>query len=179
MKLIETRTIASVTSTISFTSIPSTFTDLVLLVSARNTGTNTGIFVRFNSDSGSNYIWRRLLGDGVSRYTDNNSTYGGVYNQGIYWTFFDISTNTANTFGNGIMTVTNYASSTTKPISADASQETNATSAYQGITSGLWTGTAAINSVTLTWEGGANFDVGSMVSLYGITKGTDGVTTVS
>ena len=91
--------------------------------------------------------------------------------------FLNKSTYTANTFGNSVIYIANYAGSTYKSFSKDSITENNATAADQGVGAGLWSNTAAITSLSLTVT--SNMVAGSTFSLYGITKGSDGIVTTS
>ena len=166
--------IASVTvgsggaSSIDFTSIPSTYTDLCLKLSTRTN--NTGVRVRFNSDSAANYSWRRLDGNGSGAFSNNNTTYGSPYNTFLYFSMQNFTTDTADTFSNGEMYVPNYTSSNQKSASLDSVAENNAATAYMAMQSGLWTGTAAITSIALTPDTSTSpsFAQYSTATLYGI-----------
>ena len=155
-------------STASFTSIPATYTDLKVLVSTRQN--NTGMRVRFNSDTGTNYSWRRLEGNGTVAASNSNTTYGSPYNTFIYWSMQNQTIDTANTFSNGEMYIPNYAGSTQKSLLADSVAENNATTAYMAMQAGLWTGTAAITTITLSPDTGTSplFQQYSTFTLYGI-----------
>jgi hypothetical protein len=166
MKLIETKTLGTSAATIEFVSIPQTFTDLVVLISARNTTTSIDLYMEFNAN-GSGYSGRILYGNGSS------ATAGTVGNQPVWIT---PSGATANTFGNASIYIPNYAGSTNKSYSGDSVTENNASLAYQFLAAGFWSNTAAITAIKLF---GSDFAVGSTFSLYGITKGSDGITTVS
>jgi hypothetical protein len=174
MKLIETKTLGTAAASIEFTSIPQTFTDLVILVSGRTTGAGVSqdLFARFNGDSGANYTMRRLIGNGASASSDSN-TADGVVRLGQVCA----SGATANTFGNTASYIPNYTGSTSKSVSSDSVLENNATTAFQFIIAGIYTPTTAISSVTLLSFD--NFAIGSTASLYGVLKGSDGITTAS
>ena len=175
MKLIQTITLTSAASSIEFTSIPQTFTDLVVLVSSRVSviGVSAGIYINFNGDfTAGNYARRLLLGDGSS--TPTSITGNSVIHIGNT----SGNTSTANTFGNSSVYIPNYTASTAKSVSADGVGENNATTANQVIAASSWTGTAAISSIVIYSDGG-NLTAGSTASLYGITKGTDGIVTTS
>lgn len=149
---------------ITFTSIASTYTDLVLKCSIRSAQASIveGIYVRFNSDTGANYNYRRLYGNGASAVSDSvNGTLGAPI-------FIDGASATASTFGNLEIYIPNYAGSAQKSFSADAVVENNGTTAYAGIMAGLWTNTAAITSVTLKSENAVNFLQYSTAYLYGV-----------
>jgi hypothetical protein len=89
------------------------------------------------------------------------------------------NSSTANTFGNALIYISNYASSNAKSVSIEAVAENNATTARQDLNAALWNNSAAITSIALTWEQATNFAVGSSATLYGITKGSSGGVVVS
>lgn len=170
MKLIETKTLATAAASITFTSIPQDGTDLVLFISGRTATTNAvdAIRLAFNGSSAS-FTARRLYGSGTTTTSDTTNGHP----------FFDSATNTSNTFGNSTIYITNYTGSTNKLFSVDGANETNATQSYQGISAGLWSNTAAITEIAVSAETATNLQVGSIISLYKITKGSDGIVTTS
>jgi hypothetical protein len=175
MKLIESKTLGTAQASIEFTSIPQTFTDLVVVVSARwNSGTGTA-GIRFNaSDTG--YSWRWLNGDGSTASSLSASSNTGNIGD------FPANTTTSNTFSSHSIYIPNYTASQNKSFSVDTVTENNATSnAFQQIVANLWSNTAAITSLSLLTynNGGLNLAVGSTASLYGILKGSDGIVTTS
>ena len=157
--------IASVTvasggsSTIDFTSIPSTYTDLFMQVSSRNTSNSYWASIKFNNSTANfRIITLQSTGSIASWNADNSGTY--AMNPVA-------STMTANTFGSGGLYIPNYAGSNNKSFNFDATQENNATESYWGVSAGLWSNTAAINQITLT-SGGTAFAQYSTATLYGI-----------
>jgi hypothetical protein len=177
MTLIESKTLLSAAASIEFTSIPQTFTDLVLIHSARSAVSNTVVtaVVQFNGDTGANYSVIRVegTGSGVNTSALNSNALYGLAGP------IPAANATSNTFGNGVVYIPNYTSSTAKSFSSDGVSENNATLAAQVINAVIWTGTAAITSILFrTFEVG-NLVAGSTVSLYGITKGSDGIVTTS
>lgn len=162
--LIQTYTLGSSAASFDFTSIPATYTDLCLKLSARTDRAGTGIdsaLVQFNGDSTSaNYSIRRLYGNGATATSD--TTLSGA--------FTDASTATASTFGNSEVYIPNAFGSTAKSYSIEGTQESNNTTAYVHFTAGKWTGTSAISSIKLVSETGSNFVQYSSASLYGILK---------
>jgi hypothetical protein len=173
MKLIESKTLATAAASIEFTSIPQTFTDLVILASGRSERTAgfEDYLITFNGSS-ANFSWRRLGGQGSgSPYSDSSST----NRLGQINTDFA----TANTFGNAAVYIPNYTSAVAKSVSSDSVSENNATQAFQGIHAGLYSGTSAITSFLLQEFGGTSFAAGTIASLYGILKGSDGIVTTS
>jgi len=144
---------------IEFTSIPATYTDLVILISARSTGADPNIMIRFNSSS-SNFSQKRLVGDGSSA-----ASYG-TYGEWSAWA--SASTDTASTFGNSLIYISNYGSSNYKSLSSDAVSENNGTTAYMTLGAELWSNTAAITSVSFVMGSSNNFSQHSTATLYGI-----------
>ena len=161
-KLIETVTVGvGGAANVEFTSIPQTYTDLMLLYSGRSTRAATGddMYIRFNGLS-TNLSSRVLYGtgSGVASYSDASVAYVG---------YFDGDTSTASVFSNGSIYIANYTASVAKGISGDNVNENNATGATQQINAGLWNSTAAVNQINLYALNG-NWKQYSSVSLYGI-----------
>ena len=157
-------TVESPVSTITFSSIPSGYTDLKLVISARGDAgaISRSVYVTFNGSSTS-YSDRYLQGDGSAASSGSNS--GGTTK--IYAGECTASTATSNTFGNQELYIPNYTGSTNKSISADAVAETNATTQYMSLVAGLWSNTAAITSITLVPSTGS-FVANSTFTLYGV-----------
>ena len=175
MRLIESKTLTTAQASIEFTSIPSTFTDLVFFVSGRSSraANGDGLLTRFNNDTSSVYSVRSLRGDGASVVSVTGAT------NALSRAELPAGTSTSNTFSNMSFYIPNYTSSANKSVSIDSVMETNATNLEMMITAGLWSNTSAITTITLTSETGNNFVTGSIVSLYGILKGSDGIVTTS
>jgi hypothetical protein len=177
LKLIESKTIASAQSAIEFTSIPQDGTDLVLLGSTRDTRTTAtygNLNITFNGNS-SNYSSRLL-------FAENETTVGtnsGSSESSMRFLAYSTSTpNTSNTFSNWSIYIPGYTGSTSKSAHSDSVTENNAVNGgIRNIGTGLWTNTAPIITITMTT--GDVFVVGSTVSLYKITRGSDGIVTVS
>ena len=170
MKLIETRTLATSSALIEFSSIPQTYTDLLILTSFRddNAGqTVRNVFISLNGSS-SNLTARLLQGNGSGAFSFTN----------VRITYSSAANSTSNTFSSGSIHIPNYSGTTNKSLSSDSVSENNGAVAFQAIDSVLWSNTAPIISLGLTVESGS-FVAGSTVSLYGITKGSDGIVTVS
>jgi len=163
-------------ATISFTGIAATFTDLILTLSCRNTGSgNSYIQLQMNSVT-SGYETRILRGEsGVSSTT---GTAVGLNN--IFWAGMTGGSNlTASTFTSVAIYIPNYAGSTAKTFSSDYSKETNDATYYEnGIAAGSCSSTAAITSLTASlFLSGATFAQYSSATLYGISNtGATGAT---
>ena len=176
-QLIETKTLGSTTASLVFSSIPQTFTDLLVVISARSTRTgNAGddLTVVVNSIT-SGYSGRGLdgTGSGVSSFTDDAA--GTKFR---YLCIINAAGATADTFSSNTIYIPNYAGSTNKSFSFDNVTENNATFSYQRICAGLLANTAAITQLTFDPDNG-DLVAGSTISLYGILKGSDGTTVVS
>lgn len=169
-KAIQTVTVGSGGSTsIDFTTIPNTYTDLLIKISLRNN--NTGLRVRFNSDTGTNYSWRRLYGDSASVYSDNQATFGSPYNTFLYFSMQNSTTTTANTFSNGELYLPNYASSTqNKSAILDSVAENNGSVAYMAMQIGYYAVTTTISSISLAPDVSSSASIAqySTATLYGI-----------
>jgi len=152
-------------ATIDFSSIPSTYTDLLIKVSARINvaAVDAHISLRFNNNSGNIYSMRLLRGDGsaASSYSETNET-----SMNFYGTAAGNSA-TSNTFSNLELYIPNYAGSTAKSVSLDSVSENNAT-AWAYFYAGISSSTAAINQITLI--GSANFMQYTTAYLYGISN---------
>lgn len=168
MRLIAKNVLGSDTSSVTFSDIPGTYTDLFLAISGRtdNTGGNgDDVKTTFNGST-SGYSNRRLYGSGI--VTGSDSNFGGTAAMRLGAVCDNGST--SNTFGAFEMYVPNYAGSTNKSISAVGAQEDNEATAYMIISAGLWSNTAAITSIGLAPGAGSNWKSGSSFFLYGITK---------
>lgn len=164
MELISSTTVGvGGAATIDFSSIPGTYTDLVILLSARATSTTATITVAFNGSSAS-FTGRYLQGSGSAVSSATSTTLIGNAS---------ISTDTASTFGNLSILIPNYAGAANKRFACDVVTENNAAAAFTQTFSGLWSNTAAITQVTLSL---ANFAQNSTAYLYGILKGSGGAT---
>ena len=169
LNLISKQTVgADGASSVTFSNIPQTYTDLVVKISARTTSGSAGgyqTFIRLNGDSStSSYSWRNLLGLGASTVSQNSTTDPGMR---IFMS--SSSGDTASTFGNGEIVIANYTSSNKKSLSADSVSENNATSATADLAAGLWNGTSAVTSVTL-YPDSSSFAQYSTFYLYGVSN---------
>jgi hypothetical protein len=166
--------IASVTvgaggaSSIAFSSIPATYTDLLVKVSTRTDGDQPGttycqLRMTYNGTS-SGYSYRLLYGiPSVGAGSLNGSSLSEItWAGGVA----DV-TATASTFSNSEIYIPNYAGSSNKSASHDSVTESNTTLALATLTASLWSNTAAITSITFTAEIG-NFVQYSTATLYGI-----------
>jgi len=167
MVAIQTVTVGSGgAASIDFTSIPQTYTDLVVKVSARATVDETQLELQFNGST-SGYSIRRLTGDGSNAASASLSSVSVMqFGRG------SSSTQTASTFGNTEIYIPNYTSSNNKSTSSDGVNENNATSANTYLGAGLWANSAAISSIKIFFNTG-NFAQYSTATLYGVLNYAD------
>ena len=147
-------------ATISFTSIPNTYTDLVIKASLRSTGANSlRVYATFNSST-SNFTAVLMAGDGSTASAASIPRWLGL---------LPLSNYTASTFGNMEVYIPNYLASINKSYSSDAVTENNATQSYIVPAAGLWSNTAALTSITLVPENDS-FAQHSTAYLYGVSN---------
>ena len=154
-------------SSIDFTSIPATYTDLKIVASLRDNfaDTENAFIIKFNNSSTSDYDVRTLFGrGGVGTFASASSTGQTSLTLGDAVS----NTATASTFNNAEIYIPNYAGSTNKSVSSDIVTEQNASRAIAKFAAGLRTNTAAITQITLTATGSASFVQYSTAYLYGI-----------
>jgi hypothetical protein len=162
---ISTTTVSTPVSSITFSSIPSTYSHLQIRAIVRSTTANLydNASLTFNSDTGANYAQHQLFGDGSTVSASSNinaNNFEAIFNTS--------STAIANNFGFGIMDILDYAN-TNKNKSARGLTgfDKNGSGGFIVLRSGLWRSTAAVTSITLTSTAG-NFAQYSSFALYGI-----------
>jgi hypothetical protein len=164
---IATATGTGSSGTITFSSIPSTYTSLQLRVLGRTTRTNTDstLGIRFNNDTGSNYTYHYLSGSGASASAAGFTAQTASYNAVISG-----STTASNVMGVAIIDVHDYTSTTrNKTIRTFTGWDTNnVTGGSVSLYSGLWLNTAAVNRIDLIIADGSNWASNAVFSLYGI-----------
>lgn len=149
-------------SSIDFTSIPQTYTDLYLVCSIRTLRANFVDYPRIKPNNSTTGISLRALrgsSGGAGSYTDTSLYFLATGN-----------TATSNTFGNSAIYIPNYTSSNYKSFSVDAVSENNSTDSYTDLYAALWSNTSAITSLIIdnSYSGGGNFMQYSTATLYGI-----------
>jgi hypothetical protein len=165
---IATTTLGSAASTITFSSIPSTYTDLRLMVSSRieSGGTNyAALFVRFNNLGTTIYSTTRLGGDGTSAYSNRASTQTEL----ALTAGSAGSASASGTFNLSTIDLFSYTGSTNKTALATVSADNNG-SGFVVRQVLLARTTSAITRIDLTDETGLNFATGTTATLYGILK---------
>ncbi len=164
--------IATVTATgsessLTFSSIPSTYTHLEIRgINRDSSGSGNRLQLRFNGDTGANYAWHWFYGNGAgtlsalgytsqSSITVNNPSRDGDFN--------------ANTYAPFVLNIEDYLSTTKNKVVRSFSGVTNGNASYMievDFFTGAWYNTSAITSITCRAD--ANFAAGSTFALYGI-----------
>ena len=147
-------------TSIDFTSIPSTFTDLCVKVSSRSdrVGTTDNLFMKINGVT-TNRSARVLYGNGSAASSFTETLYIGE---------LDALGSTTSTFSSHEVYIPNYAGSTNKAFSVDGVTEQNGTAAYATLIAGLWSSTAAITSLSFYSGYGTTLVQYSTAYLYGV-----------
>lgn len=153
-------TLSSNTTSVTFSNIPSTFTDLVLVVNGKSVTAGSsanGMRSTFNNDSSALYSETGLSGDGTSTssYRLSSNTYLNLGN---------LSQASAGPSAN-IINIMNYSSTTTNKTVLIRS---NNPSSDVGAVVGIYRSTIPITSMTLTRDGSVNIASGTTFTLYGI-----------
>ena len=155
-------------SSISFTSIPNTYTHLQIRGIGRtadgSTGGNLATYIRFNSDSGNNYSFHQLWGNGTSASSSSGTT------QNLIYTIYagPRQNDLASTFSGQIIDILDYANTNKyKTVRTLGGHDMNNTTAQRvAITSGLWQSTSAITRIDVYLE--STMAQYTQFALYGI-----------
>ena len=159
---IATTTLGSSAASIAFTSLTSAYTDLRLVVISLASASTIGGMIQFNSDTGSNYSYTRMTGNGtaasstrVSNFTQLNTAFSGNATTTIPML------QTVDVFS--------YAGSTNKTVLVTSQSDQNGSGAVER-SCGLWRNTAAITRIDVFPNSANNFATGTTATLYGILK---------
>lgn len=154
---IATNTLGSAAASVTFSSIPATYTDLVVIVSAKTTSSAQNLLMRINSDTGTNYSTTLMTANGSATgfARTTNATQGALDNYGYV--------DTAN-HNITIINLMNYSNTSAyKTWLSRANNSANGTTALVG----LWRSTSAIDAVQI-YISSNTFVAGSTFNLYGI-----------
>jgi hypothetical protein len=158
---IASTTLSSTVATVTFSSISGAYTDLVLILNPiANTATDSYPYMRFNSDTGSNYSRTFMRGTATTASSDRgtNETLAYLIGGNV------VQTNSAF---NGIVHINNYSNTTTYKNWLTRTNSATGTNASVEHLIGLWRNTSAITSIAITC-GNNSFVSGSTFALYGI-----------
>lgn len=155
-------------ATITFSGIPQTYNDLVLLFSGRttyNTDTNDQIRIYFNNNT-SNYSHKILTGTGTGTDGDGTQTTAPGINAQT-----ETGAMTANTFSNDYIYIPNYTSATrNKSVLHDHTTENAFSLSYYGLGSTTWINTSAVTSISIQTFRGTNWVENTRATLFGINN---------
>ena len=155
---IATTTLGSAAASYTFSSIPSTYTDLVLVFNGTCTTGLTSMNITFNSDTASNYSMTRLYGNGTSAFSERQTSVASMI-VGVV--------STAQ--GTNIVQIQNYSNTTTYKTALSRQNIASDPDVAVAAGVGLWRSTSAITSMTITAPP-RNFNTGSTFTLYGIAS---------
>lgn len=160
--LIGDTTLSSGATNITFTSVPSTYTDLRLVITLTGTG---DYVINFNGDNGANYANVGFATDGNAGLAVNRTNGNNFYIDN----FGGTPTTIPILFTADIASYTSTSSIKSVIMRQRNNQNTGSgSSSYTAQIVGRWNNTAAISTVAVTSTGSNNMGVGSRVSLYGI-----------
>ena len=154
-------------ASITFSSIPSTYTHLQIRAIIRGTtsATNVDSIIRFNNDStsGNYYYYHQLYGDGSSAISNN----GNTDTTSTLYSFAPAANATANVFGGSVLDILDYSNTNKNKTIRSLHGYDNNGNGFLILRSGLWMQTSAVNRIDLTPLSG-NFAQYSQFALYGI-----------
>ena len=159
--LIASTTIGTAVNTYTFSSIPGTFTDLLLIGSVVHSASGTNAKIRYNSDTAANYSGTFVYGNGTTAASGRATSDTAIA--------IDYSTSTTN-FSTFRVNIQDYANTTTYKTNVGRNDEAG-TQANANV--GLWRSTSAINSITIFLTSSANMGINSTLKLYGIQAGSN------
>lgn len=156
------------TSSVTFSSIPGTYTHLQIRVFARDNrsggAVTDNIRFRFNGDSASNYTRHEMWGDGGGAYGNGVAS----ETQGYAGMFSSTASSVANAFGMGVLDIFDYASTSKHKTIKSLGGIDNGNGGGVNSSSSLWRSTSAITSIQLYGENGGTLQQYSHFALYGI-----------
>ena len=144
-----TVTLGSTAASVTFSSIPATYRDLIVVIQHKGAGDNFS--ARLNGDTGANYSYARMIGNGSTATSDSGSsgTIGASFSENIGNTITQIMDYSATDKHKTILSRSNTASSSTRAHAV------------------RWASTSAVTSFGIILASGS-FDAGSTFSLYGV-----------
>jgi hypothetical protein len=157
---IATTTLGSAAASVTFSSISSAFTDLVLICNyATSLDATESVYIQFNGDTGTNYSSTDLVGDGSSAasYRTSNANYVRIGGRAL---------GTSNSSNTSIVNIMNYSNTTTNKTFLNRN---GIPSLGTVATVGLYRSTSAITSILVAGNG-QNLSTGSTFTLYGIAS---------
>lgn len=155
--------LASPAATITFSSIPGTYSNLQLVINGQTANTSADdVLCRFNSDTGANYDWN---------YFFFNTVTGNGTNQAqtsAHCANVASNSTSATSPGGASIDIQNYAGTTFYKILTAYNTAYTGSAMSSTLFSGRWRSTSAITSITLATASGSNFSAGTVATLYGL-----------
>lgn len=150
-------------ATITFSSIPSTFKHLQVRMLVKSNAATDACDMRFNSDTGNNYAYHELYGDGATAGSAASAS-----RSGMPLATPGIASTSANIFSAGVVDILDYANTNKhKTLRNVGGYDLNGSGA-SSLVSNVWMNTAAISTITIYLRAGTNFGQYSHFALYGI-----------
>jgi hypothetical protein len=149
-------------STITFSSIPSTYSHLQVRLSMIGASGGSLIVANYNSDTGNNYTWHEVqsAGTAAASYNGTSLAYSRWYGRNV---------GTSSTTPTAIIAdILDYTNTNKYKTTRDLAGMDSNGSGEVSLTSSLWLNTAAINSITIKTHDAVNFASGTKIALYGI-----------
>lgn len=157
-KIATTTVSGSSVANVTFSSISGSYTDLVMISVHKNTGGAGNLKLQFNSDTGSNYSFTYVYGNGSSASSALSSNQDAIIFGQADSTQFLVN----------ICNINNYSNSTTNKTTLSRSSDNGNTYSSTGAIVGLWRNTGAITNIKIF--GDSNIAIGSTFTLYGIAR---------
>jgi hypothetical protein len=158
-------TLATASGEVVISNIPSTYTDLVLVINAGASSAGSGTYMRFNTDtspSNTNYSGTHIVGTGSSTISNKYLDFNAILPSWYVSEGASIASTT-------IAHIMDYSNTTTfKTIISRGNRATSDTDPGTVAVASVWRNTSAINIIQLTLSN--NYSVGSTFTLYGILK---------
>lgn len=166
LELISTQVLVSTATSITFSSIPSTYKHLQLRMASKtgNASSTATWLLRANNDSGNNYSYHSLYGTGSSVVSTGAGTYSTL---GLL--YMNANDPGASVFSTNIVDILDYANTNKNKTSRIFGGRAQSVSPQVTLASGAWYNTAAINRLDLVSLDGTPLSIGSRFSLYGVS----------
>lgn len=151
--LIDQTTLSSSAASVTFSSIPQIYEDLIIEVCGTCTVDAQNVYIRLNGDTGNNYSYTRITGNGTTAASlrDSNIPYG-------------VTCDIGSTINSSQIQIMSYSSaSVNKTILENGGIASSRVTAYVN----LWRSTAAVTTVLL-YPSSGSFASGTTVRLFGV-----------
>jgi hypothetical protein len=165
-KPLQSITLTSNASSVTFSGIPQDYTDLVLVSQTQQVTSGEDLAIRFNNDSTSIYSRTYICGDGSTAHSGRSTsqTYVILDHHG--------TPPTSTSFGSSIVNIPNYSNTTLNKTVLNRNGSIDSSPAVATVSNvGLWRSTSAITSITVLCTNSSNLKAGSTFDLYGIKSG--------